>query len=105
MALELAAGNERMETGVPGGYAIGDVLGPEKNRRAHVASTEGQVAADGTPDDITYFMRWTEAADGWVTSAGVNTTLADEEPEVAAAAYPDAEVLRFEWGSIWQITD
>ena len=61
--------------------------------------------ADGTPDDITYFMRWTHAADGWVTTAGVNTTLADEEPEVAAAAYPDAEVIRFEWGSIWQITD
>lgn len=61
--------------------------------------------ADGTPSDITYFMRWTESADGWVTTAGVNTTLADEEPELAAAAYPDAEVLRFEWGSIWQITD
>lgn len=61
--------------------------------------------ADGTPDDITYFIRWTETADGWFTTAGVNTTLADEEPEVAAAAYPDAEVLRFEWGSIWQITD
>lgn len=61
--------------------------------------------ADGTPDDITYFMRWTHLADGWVTTAGVNTTLADKEPEVAAAAYPDAEVLRFEWGAIWQITD
>ena len=61
--------------------------------------------ADGTPDDITYFMRWTHPADGWITTAGVNTTLADEEPEVAAAAYPDAEVLRFEWGAIWQITD
>jgi hypothetical protein len=61
--------------------------------------------ADGTPDDVTSFMRWTHAVDGWVTTAGVNTTLADEEPEAAAAAYPDAEVLRFEWGSIWQITD
>ena len=61
--------------------------------------------ADGAPDDITHFMRWTEAADGWVTTAGVNTTLANEEPEAAAAAYPDAEVLRFEWGQIWQITD
>jgi hypothetical protein len=61
--------------------------------------------ADGTPGDISYFIRWTEAADGWVTTAGVNTTLADEEPELAAAAYPNAEVIRFEWGSIWQITD
>lgn len=38
--------NERMETGVPGVYAIGDLLGPEKIMLAHVASTEGQVAAE-----------------------------------------------------------
>jgi dihydrolipoamide dehydrogenase len=38
--------NERMETDVPGVYAIGDVLGPEKIMLAHVASTEGQVAAE-----------------------------------------------------------
>lgn len=38
--------NDRMETVVPGVYAIGDVLGPEKIMLAHVASTEGQVAAE-----------------------------------------------------------
>ncbi|MBW1837478.1 MAG: dihydrolipoyl dehydrogenase [Deltaproteobacteria bacterium] len=37
--------NEMMETGVPGVYAIGDVLGPSKIMLAHVASTEGWVAA------------------------------------------------------------
>ena len=40
------AANDRMETGVEGVYAIGDVLGPEKIMLAHVASTEGQVAAE-----------------------------------------------------------
>jgi dihydrolipoamide dehydrogenase len=41
----LAADN-RMQTAVPGVYAIGDVLGPEKIMLAHVASTEAMVAAE-----------------------------------------------------------
>jgi len=38
--------NERMETNVPGVYAVGDVLGPAKIMLAHVASTEGIVAVE-----------------------------------------------------------
>jgi dihydrolipoamide dehydrogenase len=38
--------DESMDTGVSGIYAIGDVLGPEKVMLAHVASTEGLVAAE-----------------------------------------------------------
>lgn len=38
--------NERMETGVVGVYAIGDLLGPSKIMLAHVASTEAMVAAE-----------------------------------------------------------
>lgn len=38
--------NEKMETGVPGVYAIGDALGPEKIMLAHCASTEAFVAAE-----------------------------------------------------------
>ncbi len=38
--------DERMETSVPGVYAIGDVLGPSKIMLAHVASNEGIVAAE-----------------------------------------------------------
>jgi dihydrolipoamide dehydrogenase len=38
--------DENMETSVPEVYAIGDVLGPAKIMLAHVASTEGQVAAE-----------------------------------------------------------
>ena len=38
--------NERMETSIPGMFAIGDVLGPEKMMLAHVASVEGMVAVE-----------------------------------------------------------
>ncbi len=36
--------DERMQTSIPGIYAIGDVLGPEKIMLAHVAATEGLCA-------------------------------------------------------------
>lgn len=38
--------NDRMETTVKDVYAIGDALGPEKIMLAHVASSEGMVAAE-----------------------------------------------------------
>ena len=38
--------DEKMQTNVANVYAIGDVLGPQKIMLAHVASTEGLVAAD-----------------------------------------------------------
>lgn len=37
--------NERMETSSSGVFAIGDIIGPSKPMLAHVASTEGMVAA------------------------------------------------------------
>ena len=38
--------DDRMQTSVPGVYAIGDVLGPERVMLAHVASTEAMLAAE-----------------------------------------------------------
>ncbi len=38
--------DDRMQTGVAGVYAIGDVLGPERVMLAHVASTEAMLAAE-----------------------------------------------------------
>jgi dihydrolipoamide dehydrogenase len=38
--------NDRLETNIPGIYAIGDALGPARIMLAHVASTEGIVAAE-----------------------------------------------------------
>ncbi|MBT4263008.1 MAG: dihydrolipoyl dehydrogenase [Deltaproteobacteria bacterium] len=38
--------NDQLKTNIPGIFAIGDVLGPEKIMLAHVASTEALVAAE-----------------------------------------------------------
>jgi len=38
--------NDKMETNLPGLYAVGDVLGPARPMLAHVASAEGIVAAE-----------------------------------------------------------
>jgi len=38
--------DQRMETNIPGIYAIGDALGPSKIMLAHAASTEGIIAAE-----------------------------------------------------------
>lgn len=38
--------DDKMRTNIPGVYAIGDVLGPTKIMLAHVASTEGLIAAE-----------------------------------------------------------
>ena len=40
------AANERLETNIPGIYALGDALGPSRIMLAHVASAEGIVAAE-----------------------------------------------------------
>ncbi|RLC03462.1 MAG: dihydrolipoyl dehydrogenase [Deltaproteobacteria bacterium] len=37
--------DENLETSIPGVYAIGDILGPQKVMLAHVASHEGMIAA------------------------------------------------------------
>ncbi len=42
--------NEKMETNIPGVYAVGDLLGPSKIMLAHVASREGLIAAENAMD-------------------------------------------------------
>jgi len=49
--------------------------------------------ASNSPDDVAYNYRWSQAASGWVTTAGVNTTLAIQDPDEAIAAYPNATVI------------
>jgi dihydrolipoamide dehydrogenase len=50
VGLDVKAGfiqvNERMETGVKGLYAIGDLTGPEEKHYSHASSTSGLVAAE-----------------------------------------------------------
>jgi hypothetical protein len=54
-------------------------------------------APDGGPaqdsaDDVVDSIRWPQAVSGWVTTAGVNTTLALDDPQAVIDAYPNAEV-------------
>ncbi|MDH3890475.1 MAG: hypothetical protein OEV49_05275 [candidate division Zixibacteria bacterium] len=92
-------------TGVPGnnGFCAWAVSGGGQVD-VHFAGADGGTA-DGTPDDVVSSVSWFEAVSGWVTTAGVNTTLADENPEAAAAAYPDARVTYNQWGGIYSIVD
>lgn len=61
--------------------------------------------AQGTPDDVVHIVRWSQAVSGWVTTAGVNTTLAVEDPDAVIAAYPNAEVTYSEFGAVVKIED
>jgi len=54
-------------------------------------------APDGGPaqassDDVVSIVRWSQVVSGWVTTAGVNTTLALTDPQAVIDAYPNAEV-------------
>jgi hypothetical protein len=49
--------------------------------------------ASNSPDDVVYHFRWSQQVSGWTTRAGVNTTLALEDPEAVMAAYPNATVI------------
>jgi hypothetical protein len=56
----------------------------------HYRGADGGEASN-SPDDVANNVRW-YGADGWVTTAGVNTTLALEDPQAVMAAYPNATV-------------
>lgn len=58
--------------------------------RYHAA--DGTWQAQGTMDDVLYEVWWPQSTSGWVTTAGVNTTLALNDPQAVIAAYPNAEV-------------
>jgi len=87
--------NEKMETNLPGIYAIGDLV--HGAGLAHVASTEGEVAADNSrgqaaimdyhvvPSPIYTFPE--------VAFVGLTEAQAKEQ-------YPDARVERFPWIAI-----
>ena len=61
--------------------------------------------AEASPDDLVSSIRWSQAVSGWVTTAGVNTTLALTEPQAVIDAYPNAEVTYNSFGYIYQIRD
>lgn len=56
--------------------------------------------AQNSPNDIAHSIRWHQLVSGWVTTAGVNTTLAYDNPDAVMAAYPNATINQqslFDW--------
>jgi hypothetical protein len=61
--------------------------------------------ATNSPDDVVSKITWTEAVSGWTTTAGVNTTLARENPQAVIDAYPNARVTYRTSGAISSVID
>lgn len=47
----------------------------------------------GLPTDVVTGIAWNQYVTGWTTTAGINSTLALEDPDAVIAAYPGAEVV------------
>jgi hypothetical protein len=60
--------------------------------------------ANNSPDDVVHFITWYESVPGWITTAGITTTLADENPDTVIAAYPDAEIT-YRFGGLYSVVD
>ena len=70
----------------------------------HYRGADGGVA-NGTPDDVAFKIEWTEAVSGWITTAGINTTIAKENPGNVINAYPTAQVVYNQFGNIYSVID
>jgi hypothetical protein len=70
---------------------------------AYIFAADGELAL-GTADDVLTGVRSPQAISGWVTTAGVNTTLALSDPQGVIEAYPNAEVT-YNGSYVYQIQD
>lgn len=70
----------------------------------HYRGADGGIA-NGTPDDIVFKVEWTEAVSGWTTTAGINTTIAEENPGEVITAYPNSQVVYNQFGNIYSVID
>lgn len=70
----------------------------------HYRGADGGIA-NGTSDDVAFKVEWTEAVSGWTTTAGINTTIARENPGDVINAYPNAQVVYNQFGSIYSVID
>mgnify|MGYP001466700256 CR=1 FL=1 len=56
--------------------------------------------AQNSPDDVVHSIRWYQQVDGWTATAGINTTIAYNDPDTVLAAYPNATINQqslFDW--------
>ena len=70
----------------------------------HYRGADGGIA-NGTPDDIAFKVGWTEEVSGWTTTAGINTTIAEENPGEVITAYPNSQVVYNQFGNIYSVID
>ena len=70
----------------------------------HYRGANGGIA-NGTADDVASKVEWTEAVSGWITTRGINTTLAKENSGDVLAAYPNAQVVYNQFGNIYSAID
>jgi len=61
--------------------------------------------AGNSPDDIVHGIRWYEQVSGWITTAGIGTSLAASDPALVIQAYPDAEVTYNIFGDLYRVVD
>lgn len=61
--------------------------------------------AQGVDDDVVTTISWPQSVSGWVTTAGVNTTLALDDPQAVIDAYPNAEVTYHNGDYVYAVVD
>jgi hypothetical protein len=61
--------------------------------------------ANNSPDDVVHFITWYESVPGWVTTAGITTTLAADNPDTVIAAYPEGQVTYNSFGGLYSVID
>jgi hypothetical protein len=66
-------------------------------------SADGGIAT-GSAEDVLSGVSWYEPVSGWTTTAGINTSVAAENPQAVIDAYPDAVVAYTSWGSVYSVT-
>ena len=70
----------------------------------HYRGSDGS-GSSNSPDDVVLAIRWHEQVSGWTTTAGINTTMAAQDPAAVIAAYPNAEVTYNQFGGIYSVVD
>lgn len=60
--------------------------------------------ATGTGADVMFALSW-YGLENWVTTAGINTAIALDDPDAVIAAYPNGEVTYYQSGHIFKVRD
>ena len=108
----VALGDTRSQVEAAWGLPVScqNVSGYDQGSCLFIAEEGGQIfvryrGADGgsaqnSPTDVVHSIRWYQQVDGWFTTAGINSTIAYDDPDAVLAAYPNATINQqslFDW--------